>query len=197
VCSLDDANCECDYYYPDSAHDLGWLGHYICNNTTLQELHLWSSAIKDFNTVIKPFYRQLSQNTTIQKISFVNLVGGETCQSLGPFFGNNNNLKEMVLENCELGAGGCQLLALTIGGCKGNSLKRFAIDNVGYDANYGGQLVEVVVALSMHSQLEKSWICQVTLWEVMSVSHWQLFFDLQLPSYIPLISLGTELAMQG
>eukprot|EP00571_Detonula_confervacea_P011045 CAMPEP_0172305362 /NCGR_PEP_ID=MMETSP1058-20130122/6675_1 /TAXON_ID=83371 /ORGANISM="Detonula confervacea, Strain CCMP 353" /LENGTH=256 /DNA_ID=CAMNT_0013016943 /DNA_START=54 /DNA_END=820 /DNA_ORIENTATION=+ len=141
-------------YCPDSAHELGWFGYYIGKNTTVRELCLRSSVVEGFSTAIEPFCRGLRKNTSIKEIVFVDFAGGEHFQLLGSFFRNNElAVIELELDTCDLGADGCRLLTSAICECKG-TLEHVAICNESHHEDiYGGQLANLLVALSMHPHL--------------------------------------------
>ena len=81
----------------------------------------------------------------------MDLSGGEIFQSLRPFFENNHNLSEIVVEECTFGSGCARQLSLALRGCN-KSLKSVRIS----DIQMGGeQLVEIIEALSVHPQLER------------------------------------------
>ena len=69
------------------------------------------------------------------------------------FLKNNNNLTEIVVETSEFGAGGGHLLSSMLGGCNSNTtLKYIKISENGMIVD--GQLVNTILALGMHPQLE-------------------------------------------
>jgi len=141
-------------YFPESVHEMGWIGYFIGKNTTLKDLILHSNPFEDVdNNAIEPFYRGINSNRSIQKIRFYNtdLSGGEIFQNQRPFFENNNNLSDLVVVECEFGAGCARQLSLALRGCN-SSLKHVKLSN-----NQMGDepLAEIIEAVSLHSQLEK------------------------------------------
>ena len=148
-------NGDCDYipgygeYVPIDREDIGWLGYYIGQNTTLQTLlfGLGYETIDD-----KSFYEEMNCNKSIKEIKFyeTSLIGS-IFQILDSFL-KNNSLNKFSVHSCLTGDG-ClhQLMALTIGGCS-KSLKRIAItDN---DIGDGG-IADIITAMSVHPQLEE------------------------------------------
>ena len=78
-------------------------------------------------------------------------MGGEIFQSLRPFFTDNNNLAELIVEHCRFGAGCAHQLSLALRSCN-KSLKFVRIS----DIQMGGErLSEIVEALSIHPQLKE------------------------------------------
>lgn len=143
----DEASSEFDYI-PNGAHDLGWLGYFIGNNTHLRVIVLYSHDVLDNN--LERFCRGLCRNRSIQKISFRDYSGGEIFQLLSPFFNNNHNLMEIGAGDSNLGEEGCRLLSLAIAECS-KSLTRCTL-SIG---NGDGQLVDIIASLSMHPQLQE------------------------------------------
>ena len=111
---------DCIYYFPEGACDMGWLGYFVSKNEHLQELIIkpfTSMSGADYVDVIVPFFRGVNNNKSIREISFVNviLLGGEMFTMLTPFFQNNYNLTNIVINECDFGDEGCRLFALTLG----------------------------------------------------------------------------------
>ena len=141
-------------YCPDGAHDFGWLGYYIGENTVLKKLDFYTNPFHAFdNNAIEPFYRGVNGNRSIQKIAFhsIDPSGGEIFQSLRPFFDNNSNLSEIVAHQCEFGAGSAREISLALRSCN-KSLKSVNVQN-----NQMGDepLVEIIEAMTTHPRLEK------------------------------------------
>mmetsp|Transcript_31141 Transcript_31141/g.50856 ORF Transcript_31141/g.50856 Transcript_31141/m.50856 type:complete len:457 (+) Transcript_31141:78-1448(+) len=139
-------------YCPESARDLGWLGYFVGNNIHLTNLTCF--RLENFNGIIELFCRGLKNNNSIQSLSFCDsdLSECDIFRFMVPFFRNNNTLTELELEECEMGAEVCRSLSLALGGCKNISLKRFALINCGIGDE---PLVGIILALSMHPQLEE------------------------------------------
>jgi len=125
-------------YILDDGEDIGWLGYYIGQNTTLQSLN-------------ESFFKEISCNTSIRKVYF-NIVDGKMLSMLGKFFQNNNSLIEIWIDDCVvLNTEGVQQLTLAIRNCN-KSLKHVSLtDNEIGD----GQLVNIITALSVHPQLSE------------------------------------------
>ena len=66
------------------------------------------------------------------------------------FFKYNDNLTECEVSECDLGAECIRQLSLALGKCS-TSLKRIKLDRNQIE---GGQLVDIIVSLSMHPKLE-------------------------------------------
>ena len=150
----EDGDCGGTEYFPEGARELGWVGYYIGNNTSLKALRLTSDMlVGGFNNDIDQFFRGVNINRSIQKISFhsMDLSGGEIFQSLRPFFENNHNLSEFIVEHCVIGAACARQFSMALGVCN-KSLKFVRLE----DSHMGeARLVEIIEALSVHTQLEK------------------------------------------
>ena len=146
-----DERCDNEYYPKfKSANDMGWIGYFIGENTTLKEITLCSDPFLGL-----PFYRGMNSNRSIQKISFHDINTGlrrEIFEYLRPFFANNSNLSELEVERCQFGPGCAQQIALALRGCS-KSLK--CIKFGGNQMVVGKQSVKIIEALGMHPQLEK------------------------------------------
>ena len=131
----------------DDIEQLGWLGYYIGQNTSLQELYFFSISITDAN-----FYMGLKHNKSIRKIGFRSDSvddDGEIFRMLTPFLKDNHNITEFDMDDCDVGAEGIRQLSLALGSFK--SLKRIELSHIRIG---DGQLIEIILALSMHPQLE-------------------------------------------
>jgi len=133
-------------YILDDGEDIGWLGYYIGQNTTLQSLNFYQPIDNE------SFFKEISCNTSIQKVYFNFVDVGEMLSMLGKFFQNNNSLIEIGMEDCVLNtAEGVHQLTLAIGNCN-KSLKHLSLT----DNEIGeGQLVNIITALSVHPQIER------------------------------------------
>ena len=131
-------------YIPDEGEDLGWLGYFIGNNKKLHEIHF-------YKPINESFYQEISHNKSIKKMHFNgnSSLDGDKIRMLGPFLKNNNNLSDIDIESCQVGAEGIRQLSLAISDCN-QSLKHFSFrsNEIG-----DGHLVEIITALSMHPQL--------------------------------------------
>jgi len=107
----------------------------------------------NFNCSFEPFFRGLSRNKSIERLLFCcsNLSGCDIFQMLRPFFKNTTSLTAFEVEDCHIGAEGCRSLSLAVGASKKASLKSFQVINCEIEDE---QLVEIILALSMHPQLE-------------------------------------------
>lgn len=145
---------EDDYdYSPSSDEEFSWLGYFLGKNTHVREMGIgFSDSHGRFElNEMKRFSGGLNRNKFIHKISFmrIDLGDGEFLKMLDPFFKNNHNLAEISVDGCEFRAGSARVLSVILGGCN-KSLKRIHLEEMGE-----GLVVDVVVALSMHPQLEK------------------------------------------
>ena len=146
-----------DYYSPDFDNvieELGWLGYYIGQNTTLQKLYFYDFYENRHTNMYdseRPFFQGLDCNKSIQEIHVDNfdLSEGSLFSMMGPFFKSNDSLSKVEIENCEFGVEGIRQLSLAIGNC-GKSLKSFCFrsNDIG-----DGNLADIITALSMHPQL--------------------------------------------
>jgi len=135
-----------DDYVPDDGEDLGWLGYFIGQNTKLQLI-----AFQDITIDNESFYSGLCLNKSIQKVDFrdLNLSDEKMFYMMDTFFKNKQNLIKIRIEACELNEAGARQLSLAIGSCN-KSLKQIDIRN---NEMEGGQLVDIITAMSMHPQL--------------------------------------------
>ena len=139
VCNRDhregnfDEKCREYGYSPDGAFDIGLLGYFIGKNTILKEFAFWGPIFQDEDIDdIKPLFKGVNHNRSIQKLFLEYCSVEEICHSLSLFFENNHNLSEIVLEQCVLGAGCIHQLSLAIGSC--NSLKCIKVENIAVHA---------------------------------------------------------------
>jgi hypothetical protein len=139
-------------FCPTNGEELGWLGYFIGKNTTVETLYIMSTPSPFCNAGVEDFRRGLGRNKSIQKICFCNhRLEGSVFELLDQFFRNNNNLTEFEVSECLLGGEYVHWLSLALRGCNNKSLKRINLtDNEIRD----GQLVDIILALSTHPQLE-------------------------------------------
>ena len=144
----------CDHrdYVFDSAEDLAWLGYYLGQNTSLEELYFNCSPPASYNSEIEVFRRGIAHNNSINTLSFrcEFSFGESVLPMLDTFIKNNNKLEAINVEACEFGAEDARQLSLALGGCN-KSLKNFRLSESNLQ---DGQLVDIITALSMHPQLE-------------------------------------------
>ena len=159
ICDEETTDGDTRDYVPLDENDMGWLGYFIGNSTSLKEIIFLT---RDINN-IEAFCRGLNNNQSIMRIGFLNIRGnpflnirgtnrleGNIFGMLDPFFTNNHKLTKFEVRDCELGAEGVRLLSLAIRTCK--SLKHFTFS---YSEIGDGQMVDIILALSVHTQLEK------------------------------------------
>ena len=116
----------------ENARELGWIGYFIGENTTLKEITLCSDPFLGL-----PFYRGMNSNRSIQKISFHDMNTGlrrEIFEYLRPFFTNNSNLSELEMERCQFGPGCAQQIVLALRGCS-KSLNTSRLDTIKWGEN--------------------------------------------------------------
>ena len=136
--------------FNDEKNDMGWLGYFIGNSTSLKEFYFVTQDIHDLETLCGGMHN----NRSIMNICFNNCnnrLNGNIFGMLDQFFKNNHKLTKFVVEDCELGTHDVRHLSVALGSCN-KSLKCICVkDNEIGD----GQQVEILLALSMHPQLEK------------------------------------------
>ena len=97
---------------------------------------------------------EINNNLLLEQIGFthgITTLEGNIFGMLDQFFKNNHKLNKFVVEDCELGTHDVRHLSVALGSCN-KSLKCICVkDNEIGD----GQQVEILLALSMHPQLEK------------------------------------------
>jgi len=148
---IGDSSDNDDYYAPDHVEELGWLGYYIGQNTTLTRIYFYENRHSNMYESERPFFEGLSCNKTIQSIDFdgFNLSEGRLFSLMTSFLKSNNSLSKIEIENCEFGLEGTRHLSLAIGKCN-KSLKELRMDN---NRMENGQVADIITALSMHPQL--------------------------------------------
>lgn len=143
-------------YVPSSRTEMGWLGYFVGRSTVLTKLYLLADGFDDIADKIELFCVELGRNRSIQKLALNKLSEGRVIPLFGPFLRSNSNLAEIKLHRCSLGSEGCRSLSLGMG--EGTTLKSFRISNdPGHidDFSYiGPRLTDIIVALSVHPQLE-------------------------------------------
>jgi len=150
---------EDDAYHPIDGEDMGWLGYYVGNSIYLREITFFQTIDTESS-----FYKEMSNNRSIEGVdfSYYNLLDGKIFSMLTPFFKNNNNLIYIKISGCTLGVRAIRQLSLAIGSCN-TSLKNIDITN---NLIEDGNLVDVIVALSMHSPLEHLDLSNMDIGEV-------------------------------
>ena len=140
---------------------MGWLGYFVSKNEHLQELIIkpfTSMSGADYVDVIEPFFRGVNNNKSIREISFVNviLLGGEMFTMLTPFFQNNYNLTNIVINECDFGDEGCRLFALALGSSTNKSLRSVTLENLLQENDIIAEegMVDIITALSVHHHLQ-------------------------------------------
>ena len=150
ICNQDQIHDEFDFW-PTNGKELGWLGYFIGGNTTLQRLTICSTLPPSCDNGIEDFRRGLARNKSIRKIFFwYHRLDRQIFHMLDLFFKNtDNNLSEIEVEECELGAEGSRLLSSMLRASKSLQTAILSNNGVGDD-----QLVDIIASLSMHPQLE-------------------------------------------
>jgi len=152
ICSEDQVHDDLDYDF-DNAVELAWLGYILGSNSTVKELYISSDLTSNSRDV---FRRGLGNNKSIYHLTMegFDLHAGQMLMMLDLFMKNNNNLTEINVNGCQVGAEGIRQLSLAIGNCN-KSLNHFSLcDN----EITNGQVVEIITALSMHPQLTKLYL---------------------------------------
>jgi len=157
ICNENQIHNQIGYVFdfcPNNGEELGWLGYYIGKNTTLKHLYISSTPSPSCNAGIEDFRRGLGRNNSIRKLSFFNhrRLDGQIFHMLDLFFKTNDNLNGIEVTNCILGVDSVRQLSLALGECK-KSLKTFSMSS--HNQTRYGQLVDVILALSMHPQLKR------------------------------------------
>jgi len=134
--------------YVPSGEDIGWLGYFLGQNSSLMELYMCRGV--DYTDT---FYKGLRCNRTIRTIYLSDMHGrhlsdGQALQKLDQFFKGNESLTKFEVDDCGFQAAGIRQLSLSISNCY-RSLKCIRISS----CTSGGGLVDIITALSMHPQL--------------------------------------------
>ena len=143
VCICDEDNAWSENDYCPVEEEMGWLGYYIGQNTSLWRL--WIDRIDIICSI--SFCRGLSCNTSITHISFrdINLSDENIFHMLNQFLKNNGNLSNFEAESCVLGA---DATISALSSCK--SLEHIVLST---SQIVNGQMTDIIEALSMHPQL--------------------------------------------
>ena len=155
--TLELSDDETTNFFLNNNTTLGWLGYFIGKHTTLGELVLHGACPRVIDVFgVETFRIGLGQNRSIRKfeLSYFDFPRDNIIfHMVDLFLKNNNNLTEIVVETSEFGAGGGHLLSSMLGGCNSNTtLKYIKISENGMIVD--GQLVNTILALGMHPQLE-------------------------------------------
>ena len=147
----------------DDIEQLGWLGYYIGQNTSLRELHFTTISTSIHQIYGVNLYKGLNHNKSIQVIAFAgcDLLNGQIFGMLDQFF-TNNNLTEIRVMDCEMGTEGARQLSLALrcGNAlspklRGNTTKQLRTLNLNRN-NIDDEGVEFLVhALSSCNQLQE------------------------------------------
>ena len=158
LCGDDEAD-NTNEYIPDKDEDIGWLGYFIGQCTTLHELHLYYNN-DDINDDVKRFYRQIRCNKSINKVQFYGSSGMNPIEEeMVFFFQNNHSLTTIYMEDCRMQAEGVRYIELAIGGCS-KSLKHLSLIDIEMYEEDGRRpadidFVNVITAIGNHTQLEE------------------------------------------
>jgi Ran GTPase-activating protein (RanGAP) involved in mRNA processing and transport len=146
---------DCVDYVPGGAVDMGWMGYFIGKSEYLEELimsYFIPTSGESVEDVLKPFFRGVNNNKSIQKIDFTkaNLLGGKVFDIMNPFFKDNHNLTGISIGQCHFDSLESHFLALAIRSCTHKSLQTVILQ----DNNIADEgMVDIITALSMHPNL--------------------------------------------
>ena len=118
ICNyVGDESDSCYYISSNDDDDVGWLGYYIGQNTSLQELYF--AAISFHKIYDVNFYKGLNHNKSIQEIDFeyCDLWNGQIFGMFDQLFKNNHNLTEIRVMDCQFGMENARQLSLALGDC--------------------------------------------------------------------------------
>ena len=140
-----------DYYVlpiTGTENELGWLGYYIGQNTTLQKISLHT------NITDESFYNEIRHNKSIHEILFERIgiippSEAKPFRLLTALLTNGSNLVNIYLKFCDLAIEDVRQLSSAIRNCN-KSIKRIEIIN----CVIWGNCADIIAALSMHPQLE-------------------------------------------
>ena len=136
-------------FCPTSGEELVWLGYFLGKNTTLKHLYICSTPPSSCNAGVEDLCKGLGRNRSIRKLSFTRQI----FHMLDLFFKHNDNLSAIEVTECDLGVELCvRLLTLAFGDRNSKSLKHIKIAETEIE---DGQLSDIIVALSMHPQVEE------------------------------------------
>lgn len=141
-----------NHYCPSGDEDMGWAGHFIGNNTNLEQLILYNpTTLEESNSSLLPFFREVSRNRTIEALFLreFDLSGGDILQAMEPFFQSNSNLRGLEVAGREPMAPSDRLLLSTIQRC--HSLEFIVLQDCLDDETSPRGIIE---ALNKHTQLQ-------------------------------------------
>jgi len=192
ICTKDQVE---DYrdYHPVTSTELAWLGYFLGCSSTVKDLYILSNTLFD-DSGRDIFHRGLGNNKSIHHliVERFDLLDGQMFRMLDQFMKNNSSLTEINVNSCQVGAEGIRQLSLAIGDCN-QSLKHFSFRG---NTIEDGQLVDFITALSIHPQLEELNLSEndgdgANLGRDECVQHYQLYYDVLLPSYKNSTSMRT------
>jgi len=146
-------------FCPTTAKEMGWLGYCAGKSIKLNVLNIKNSNLGDWSGIIEPFCNGLSQNNSIGMIEFhsVDLSGGDIFGMMLPFFQHNTRLHAIAIQDCNnFGAEGCRLFSVALSSCATKTLEDVIISDAGLG---DGQIVDIILALSMHPCLVSVSFC--------------------------------------
>ena len=119
----------------------------------MAEIQVWRKLHFTISIHDSNFYIGLNHIKSIRRMMFyeIDLRDWQMFHMVAPFLKNNHSLTDFQVYDCELGAEGIRMLSLALGGCN-NKMKQIRLSGNQVE---DGQMVDVILALSMHPQLEK------------------------------------------
>ncbi|KAL7459132.1 hypothetical protein ACHAWC_010847 [Mediolabrus comicus] len=135
----------------DEGDDLGWLGYFVGNSSTLENLGIYNTPFLSANR-LGDFIEGLSRNRSMQILHIGVDLGSACFRQMGDFFKNHNNLRELSFGDMDtMGVESARSIAFMLNQCERSNLRKICFEQSGASEEV---LTEIVTAISTHSQLQ-------------------------------------------
>ncbi len=137
----------------DEGDDLGWLGYFVGNNTTLRELSMGDLTFSNISKRFGAFIQYLSRNRSIETLVIGVDLGRIGFRQMGDFLRNNNNMRELFFSSLEtVGIESARSIAFMLSQGRHSNLRNISFVESGASEEV---LAEIATGISTHSQLEE------------------------------------------
>jgi Ran GTPase-activating protein (RanGAP) involved in mRNA processing and transport len=142
-------------FFVDRRDDLGWLGYFVGDNTTLQNLCICYSMVAETVGVhrLGDFIEGLSRNRSIETLFLGADLGRLGFRQMGDFFRNNKNLRELSFGSMDtIGVESARSIAFMLRQSQQSHLRELSLE----ESNASEEvLTEILTAISTHPLLEE------------------------------------------
>jgi len=171
ICSNAGNNGEDYDYIPSYNEDIGWLGYFIGQSTTLKRFWFHDNDAFDFVDSWS-FYQGLNCNKSIQNMNFMELGAleeGHMFTMMEKFLKENYNLTEVHVDSCILGLEGVRRLSNLLQYSISN-LRRLDLDENSIDDEAVEHLTQALMARRNQIKLLSIQSRQITIkgWKLLS-----------------------------